>query len=346
MSAHQLSNMKKYILILGFAILTVLFGVLIINPPKISAVTSSGNASANQQAGQALEIAPPVLNLKADPGETIQAKISLRDVSSSPLLVTNEINDFTAVGEDGTPKIILEEAEPSPYSIVKWISPIPSITLKARQIQNVPVTINIPKDAAPGGYYGVVRFTATPPEIEGNGVSLSTSIGALIFVRVNGDAKEKISIEEFYVGKDDKKGFIFNSTPLQFTERIKNEGNVHEQPIGRILVKDLFGRPAVNLNVNLEGRNVLPGTIRKFQVPLDKTAIGDRTLIGPYTATLTVKYGSSGQTVTQDLTFWIIPWKIILIVLAVIVVLIIGGRFGIKRYNEWIVSKSRGPRRR
>ena len=49
--------MKKYISILGFAILTVLFGVLIINPPKISAVTSSGNASANQQAGQALEIA-------------------------------------------------------------------------------------------------------------------------------------------------------------------------------------------------------------------------------------------------------------------------------------------------
>ena len=332
--------MKKYILISALSILTIAFGILFNDYSKVNAV------SANQQAGQALEIAPPVLNLRADPGETIQAKISLRDVSSTSLLVTNEINDFTAVGEDGTPKIILEENEPSPYSIIKWISKIPSITLKARQIQNVPVTINVPADAAPGGYYGVVRFTATAPEIEGNGVSLSTSIGALIFVRVNGDAKEKVSIEDFYVSKNDKKGFIFNSTPLEFTERIKNEGNVHEQPVGRILVKDLFGRPAVNLNVNLEGRNVLPGTIRKFQVPLDKTAIGDRTLIGPYTATLTVKYGSNGQAVTQDVTFWIIPWKIILTVTAIIIVLIIGGRFGIKRYNEWIVGKSRGPRRR
>ena len=306
----------------------------------------SGTGSPNQNAGQALEIAPPVLNLTADPGETIQAKISLRDVSSTSLLVTNEINDFTAEGEDGTPKIILDNSEPSPYSLVEWISPVPSVTLKSRQIQNVPITINVPKDAAPGGYYGVVRFTATAPEIDGNGVSLSTSIGALIFVRVNGDATEKISVDDFYASKNGKQGFIFNSTPLTFTQRIKNEGNVHEQPIGRILVTDLFGRPTVNLNVNLEGRNVLPGTVRKFEVPLDKAAIGDRTLIGPYTATLTVKYGSSEKTVTEVITFWIIPWKMILLVILIIALLIVGGRFGIKRYNEWIVSKSRGPRRR
>lgn len=335
--------MKKFIPPIIIASLAV--GAILFFSPLVQAVDKKP-VSPNQNAGQALEIAPPVLNLTADPGETIQAKIALRDVSSSSLLVTNEINDFTAIGEDGTPKIILDQAEPSPYSLIKWISPIPSVTLKSRQIQNVPVTINVPKDAAPGGYYGVVRFTATAPEIEGNGVSLSTSIGALIFVRVKGDATQKLSVEEFFVSKKGKKGFIFESTPLEFVQRLKNEGNVHEQPIGRILVKDLFGRPAVNLNVNLEGRNILPGTIRKFEVPLDKAAIGDRTLIGPYTATLTVKYGDKEQTITDTVSFWIIPWKIILFIIVVIIAIIVGGTYGVKRYNAWIVNKSRSPRRR
>ena len=79
--------MKRFSLVTTFLI-TLLLSVVIQNTP-IHAVQSNTNKnqSANQNAGQALEIAPPVLNLKADPGETIQAKISLRDVSTSSLLV-------------------------------------------------------------------------------------------------------------------------------------------------------------------------------------------------------------------------------------------------------------------
>jgi hypothetical protein len=55
-------------------------------------------------AGEALEIAPPVLNIKANPGDIVKTTINLRDVSTSPLVVRNQINDFVAAGEDGTPK--------------------------------------------------------------------------------------------------------------------------------------------------------------------------------------------------------------------------------------------------
>jgi hypothetical protein len=331
--------MKRFIttttsLILAFAVAI---------SPIADAITAPAQQSAS--AGQALEIAPPVLQLTANPGEVIQTKIVLRDISSSSLLVTNEINDFTAQGEDGTPKVITDTTEKSPYSIIDWIKPISNLTLKSKQLQNLPVTITVPKNAAPGGYYGVIRFTATAPAIDKSGVALSASLGAMVFIRVKGDAKESMNIEEFYASKDDDRGSFFDSIPIDLIVRIKNGGNVHEQPVGRILITDMFGKPTVNVNVNLEGRNVLPGTIRRFEQPVDKSALGNRVMFGLYTANLTMKYGSSNQTVTKTIHFWIIPWKLILSAIVVLIVLFLLGRMMLKRYNDRLLG-SRGRSRR
>jgi hypothetical protein len=331
--------MKRYILTTTLLI-TALVTVI---SPIAGAVTSAGQPT--NSTGQALEIAPPYLNLKANPGETIQTKIALRDISASSLYVTNEVNDFTANGEDGTPKVIINSGEKSPYSIIDWIQPIAPLTLKSRQIENVPVTINVPANAAPGGYYGVVRFTATPPDIEQSGVSLSASLGAMIFIRVNGDAKESINIQDFYPSKDGAKGWLFDSAPVTFTARVKNDGTVHEQPVGQIIIKDIFGKVAVAVNMNLETRNVLPGTVRRFDAVMDSRAIGDRVLFGPYTATLTMKYGASDQTVTKTTSFWIFPWKLLLTAIVVLIILVLIARMLIKRYNDRLLG-SRGGRSR
>lgn len=131
----------------------------------LQTATASAQSSGNS-GGQALEIGPPVMNLSADPGETIKTKISLRDISSTSLIVQGTVNDFVAGGEDGTPKILLEEGETSPYSFKKWVTPLSQLTLKPKQIKDLPITISVPSNASPGGYYGVIRFTATPPELE------------------------------------------------------------------------------------------------------------------------------------------------------------------------------------
>jgi hypothetical protein len=298
--------------------------------------------------GQALEIAPPVINLKADPGQTIKTQISLRDVSSGKLLVKSQLNDFVAAGEDGTPKILLDEAadEPNPYSLKTWIAPLPELLLNPQQIRQLPVTINVPANAAPGGYYGVVRFTATAPEMTETGVSLSASLGSLILVRVNGAATEKLEIEEFFISKDGKRSTIFQSAPLNFTERIKNTGNLHQQPSGHVTITDMFGKKVAAVNVNLPPRNILPASIRKFEQPLDRTVIGNNRLFGKYTATLKVKYGTDEKTISESMTFWVIPYTLIGIIIAVLVVGFFVLRFGLKRYNQHIINQSRGKRRK
>lgn len=66
----------------------------------------------NDTSGQALEIAPPVVALTADPGQKLDTQINLRDISSSPLVVTGTLNDFSAQGEDGNPKSTLTKLKP------------------------------------------------------------------------------------------------------------------------------------------------------------------------------------------------------------------------------------------
>lgn len=302
----------------------------------------------DQPPGQALEIAPPVLNLKANPGETVNATINLRDISSSALQVTGTVDDFTANGEDGIPKILLDNNEPTPYSIKNWVQPLAKLTLQPRQIESLPVVIKVPANASPGGYYGVIRFTATAPGMESSGVSLSASLGALVFIRVNGAANEALAFDSFYASKTsaDDASWLFESQPITFNQRIKNTGNVYEQPTGQIAVKDMFGNLVANVNVNLERRSVLPGTVRRLDQPLDKSNIGDRMLFGLYHATLTMNYGESNKQITSEISFWVIPWRLILLVLAIIVALAVVGRIVIRRYTDRVVGRSRGSRRR
>jgi len=215
-------------------------------------------AQAAPAPGQALEIAPPVLNLRANPGETVKATINLRDVSTSSLVVRNQINDFVAYGEDGTPKILLDDTEEtSPYSLKAWVQPLPQLTLKPKEVNKLPLTIRVPKSAAPGGYYAVIRFTASAPGLDGTGVSLSAILGTLVLLRVNGEAKEAMSVEEFSATKNGEKNWLFESQPIKFVTRVRNNGSVHEQPTGQIAVKDMFGNAVANVNVNLVQSNVL-----------------------------------------------------------------------------------------
>lgn len=325
--------------LLGLVVISMIF-------PQVTKAQSS-TKSTDANSAQALEIGPTVLSFSADPGETATAKIMLRDVSSSSLIVTNEINDFTANGEDGTPKIILEDDDDNPYSIKKWIDPIPKQTLKSKEIKEIVVNIKVPANASPGGYYGVIRFTGTAPELEDTGVSLSASLGTLVLLTVNGDAKESLEVEEFSVNYKGKTGTLFETGPLNFVSRLKNTGNIHEEPFIWVTIKDMFGNKVANIPLNSPPAKVLPDSIRRFEQELSNSTIGNKILFGQYTAEMTVTYGKNKQTLAKTISFWVIPYTLI----GFIILGLIGGfiilRFLIKRYNDHILStSSRRSRRR
>jgi hypothetical protein len=338
-------NKSSTTIIRSISILAIaVIGIGIYAPVALAATPPAKAAAPTpppvNNAGQALEIAPPVITLSADPGKVIKTQINLRDISSSNLLVKGQVNDFVAAGEDGTPKILLDDTSNNPYSIKGWVASFPDLLMIPKQIRTLPVTITVPADASPGGHYGVVRFTATPPELKDTGVSLSASLGSLILINVSGDIKESMNVQEFTVSHNGKAGTLFESAPVSFTERLKNTGNTHEQPTGQVVITDMFGKKVGAVNVNLPPRNVLPNSIRKFDQPLDSTVIGNKKLFGRYTADLKVDYGAKKQSTTASLTFWIIPYKLIGIIVAVLIIGFFILRFFIRRYNRSIINRA------
>lgn len=314
--------------------------------PTALAATNPGATGPNAGTGQALEIAPPLITLTVNPGQTIHTQLNLRDVAAGKLLVSAQVNDFTAAGEDGTPKILLNEKGTTPYSLKTWVSPLPSMIMSPQQIKKLSVTIHVPRTASPGGHYGVIRFSAVPPELKGTGVSLSASLGALVLLTVRGAINDQLSVQEFSANSGGKTGKLFESAPINFVERIKNTGNSLEQPAGQVTVTDMFGKTIAGVNVNLPPRYILPSTIRKFTEPLDSSVIGNKRLFGLYHATLKLTYGQDKKTLTQKLSFWVIPYKLILGV----IILLVGGFFFlrtfIRRYNRRIISKAQGGSKR
>lgn len=329
--------MRKWTII---SILSAAALLVVAAPVALAATPTPAPAPAAGSAGQGLEISPPVIELAADPGQNVTATIRVRNVTKGELIAKGKADDFSAgTSEDGQPKLLLDETGATRFSLKYWVQGVPDLRLAPQELKTTKITIAVPKNAEPGGHFGVVRFTAVPPELEGTGVALSASVGTLVLMKVSGAITEKVSLAEFSTfenipGKDPRKTKFFEHGPVQFLVRLRNEGSVHEKVVGNIIVKNMFGKVSATVPVNDKGGNVLPDSVRRFESELNK-----KLLFGYYSAELAMNY-SNGKTLGSKLGFWVVPWKLLILVFVGIVVLGWLLKKGVTRYNDHIISKA------
>lgn len=329
---------------IGAGLVAVMLAPLLVTAAATPGPTAKPTTSNGGSPGQGLELSPPVVELSANPGQTVTVNISVRDVTNGELIAKGQADDFGAGNnEEGQPQLLLHETGETRYSLKYWIGSVPDLDLQPEQLKTSTVTINVPANAEPGGHYGVVRFTAVPPNLNGTGVALSASVGTLILLRVNGPVTEKLSLAQFSTGHADKNGewfdqSMFETGPVNFLVRLRNEGTVHEQPRGSVVVKNWLGRKVGAVAVNPTGGNVLPDSIRRFTGTL-----GSKRLFGYYSASLALTY-DGGKTLDGRLSFWVIPWKLLLLVLLLLVLLYFALRWALKKYNNYIIAQA-GHRR-
>ncbi len=243
------------------------------------------------------------------------------------------------MNETGTPEFIINADDDSyTYSLSAWVKiSTEGIKLAPNESAARNFTISVPADAEPGGKYAGILFGTSPPKVGGTQIAISNKVGSLILVRVAGDAKESATFEEFSTPTD----FLENG-PVPFTVRVKNNGNVHLQPKGNIEIKNTFGKTVETIPVNEGNANVLPESIRTF---LDSegnnlTWSPGGLTIGKFTANITLAYGDPAQNLTDSVSFWIIPWKVLLVLLLAIIITVLLLVLIIKKYNRWIVNRS------
>lgn len=319
--------MKSKFYIIGLA-LAVLLSLSLFEPASAQADTVG--------AAQGMQLSPTTVDLSAARGKTYNITINVMNITNSDMLYTSSVADFSAADETGSPKITIDSNLPTTSSIKNWVSVDSQFNLKSQTSKTLIAKITIPNDAEPGGHYGVLRFSGSAPQVENTGVGLSASAGVLVLIRVEGDTIEKAETASFFTAKDGKQTSFFESSPIAFTTRVKNTGNVHIQPFGNIEISDMFGSVVKTLAVNEPKSNVLPNSIRKFE---SKT--NNIWMFGKYTANLSIGYGTTGQAITNTITFWVIPYKIILAGLFIIATILYILSKLLKAYNKRIIQKSK-----
>ncbi|CAN5413472.1 hypothetical protein BH10PAT4_BH10PAT4_1040 [soil metagenome] len=302
--------------------------------------TSNVNAQeAAADAAQGIQVSPALAELNAERGKTYTLTLKVVNVTLTKLTYTTTVNDFNSKSETGAANVILDGSLPKTASVIDWVSVLSGFTLDTRESRTISAEITIPNDAEPGGHYGVIRFSGQAPELSGTGVGLSASTGMLLLIRVSGDIKESASLASFYTANNGNQTSFFETSPIGFVTRIKNEGNIHVKPVGNIAIRDAFGNSVATVPVNDTKSNVLPGSIRRF----DGEYKGGW-MVGMYTADLTLGYGTTGQAITNTITFWVIPYKIILVGLLILITLVFIASRLIKVYNRHIITKAKNEK--
>lgn len=323
-----------------FALLSIVAVFSFVIVPTVSAQQSAGYSG-----GNALKISPvrSDLTIKAGASQTID--VSVQNLTESTANLRAIVNDFIAdPNETGQPNIILDETKSAPsHSLKQYVAPIQDVTLAPKEKKTVKVTITIPADAKAGGYFGAVRFAPISASTDKN-VTLSASVGSLMLVKVPGDLQEKLSIVSFDIRKDGDVGTFFTSNKdLEAVVRLKNDGNVQVEPFGKILLKK-SGKTVAQYEINnTQPRgNVLPDSIRRFNVELDKVGT-----MGKYTMEGNFGYGTQGQLLSASTSFYVVPvWAIVtgIAIVLLILFLIFGLPRLIKNYNRRIIQKASGTK--
>ncbi len=276
-------------------------------------------------------VGPGKIQLDMKPGQTKIVNIIVSNRLGSQKDFQLQLEDFTGSRDTARPVVLLED-ERGPYSLKDYLE-IASSTVSIAHATRVtiPVTVRIPSDAQPGGLYGsVVISTVSSPADQSStddsaGKSpIVTRIGTLFFIRVAGDVKEDGKLTDFTLSNNSS--ILFNEEPIDFRMLYENNGTIHENPYGLITIENIFGSTVGSVEV--EPWFALPNSLR-----LREVAWSPKFLFGRYVATAEINRGYGNIIDTKTLTFWVIPWMIILLTLVGLIIIIGGLRWILSRFK-------------
>lgn len=312
----------------------------------LMAVVMTGTMAQDQsdESGNGLRITPIRQEFIIAPGQGETYEIEVTNITRDPINVVTVVNDFESDNETGQPRIIVDDQEETPYSLQSYVTLPEPFELDGGESRDVTITIDLPDSIAPGGYFGVVRFAVGLNADEVSNIALAASVGSLLLISVAGDVQENMElgyIEARQTQSDGNKrsGSFFETAPDVIAVNLRNTGNSILKPFGQVTVKNMLGQEVANYEFNggQTRGNVLPQSARTFE-----DSVSGLGRIGRFTVEANLSYGEGGgNLINAQTTFWVIPWKILLAVLAAIAFLVWFFTRGLKAYNRRVVSRAK-----
>jgi hypothetical protein len=253
-------------------------------------------------------VGPGKAELVVNPGESRTIELVVSNRTGETRFFNLEVEDAIGSYDIQNPVVLLGN-DHSPYTLRDYISyPVPRFELAHNQRARVPVTVSIPANAEAGGKYGSVLVTTVSKNAEldpEEGASAASAIvsrlGTLFFITIPGDIQREGELQSFATLPEQK---FFSDGPINFQLLFENKGNIHLSPYGELRIQNLFGEEVGF--VEIDPWFALPKSLRSREISWNREL-----LIGRYTATVNINRGYDDIFDTKTITFWVLPWKII-----------------------------------
>jgi hypothetical protein len=253
-------------------------------------------------------VGPGKTELSIAPGTSKTAEIMVSNRTGEEREFQLIIEDATGSSDPKSPVILLGDDE-GPYTLRDYIQlPTTRFTLEHNERARIPVTVSVPLNAEPGGRYGSILVTTVSKKAdisEANGAAPSSAIvsrvGTLFFLTIPGDTVIDGELHSFATVPDQQ---FFADGPINFQILFENKGALHLNPYGEIRITNLFNEEVGF--VELDPWFALPKSLRSREVSWNREL-----LIGRYTATAFINRGYDDVIDEQSVTFWVLPWKLI-----------------------------------
>lgn len=324
-------------------------------------------ATAPSTDGFNLITSPLPIKLSTSPGRTVTTEIRVKNQGLKAETLKTGLMKFSATGNDGQSNI----AELGPKDTYgKWVHFSPAQFVAQPNVwYTVKMTIDVPSNASLG-YYLAVTFSRAEQGTKSGTANYRGSIATLVLLNVNTDnEKRSLELVDFSASHG-----LYEYLPVDFNVTLHNKGNIYIAPSGSLFIQR--GNKAVStVTFNEAGGSVLPNSNRVLKVrwtsgfPVYTQTLVDgkpaydasgnikqhikwdftqlsKFRIGKYTAKLLVVYDDGKQDVPLEssLSFWVLPWKLLLVGLAIVAVI----GFGIFSLSRSVVrgTRSKVVRRR
>jgi hypothetical protein len=283
-----------------------------------------------------LTTSPLPISLKAKPGETVETELRVRNSGTEMEKLKVGLMKFAAFGEEGKPQL-QERQDGDDY--FDWVTfSRTEFEAPPNEWQSINMKITLPESAA-FGYYYAVTFTRANPDTASGELEAAVRGGSATLILLEADvpgAKRDISIQEFTAGKR-----TYEFLPARFNVKLRNNGNIHTAPTGTIFI-NRDGKQVATVPVNATNGNILPDSSRIFTAewtegfPAYKAREENGQVVlkdgqpvyelkwdtsqlrnlrfGKYTATVVMIYddGTRDVPVEATVSFWVIPWRLLI----------------------------------
>lgn len=219
----------------------------------------------------ALTIGPSRLEVILSPGEIGVADYYVQNETEKPIHVSVEPENWGKDSYDYDGLLVQE-----------WIElDTDEFDLQPKEIKKLKLTVNVPTDVE-GELATQIFFTSAVTGEEGEESGIRARLGAVLYVAIKGTEKVDAEIKRINISK----ALNNNKESLKIQVTVRNKGNVHIRPTGKVLIHDKRENLLAELEI-LSGMAVLPGKETIYDAYMEETGLET----GKYKISAEVNYG-------------------------------------------------------